>query len=211
MTIKNAADLTLRQVNGGSVTKSTFSMTTTKTIPLIMDDLIDLATQWVSYVLPTINGVQNTLVHNSSLTVQGRGYAVPSYVRPLTGGGTWGAPDSSQMPPEFAYWLRYGVDQTYNSISGTVDDDHPIKRGGAFITGVTDECIAEAAFVIPEDMEDEWALLYYAMTHEQTVGSYQWTPIVLGEAIPPHDGWRFAVVNSAAVLRITRIRSRLAV
>lgn len=211
MAVKNACDVTIRQSYGGAACQSTFTWVSSQTTPLTIPDLIDLALSIESFVVPALNGVQVMAVQNISLNLQGRGAGVPSYFRPLGGNGLFPAPTTSEMPPEFAYWLRYGVDQTYESISGDEDLFHPIKRGGAYIVGVTDETLTNRIFDIPVGMQAAWDLFYSMFTTDLVAVDQTWTPAVLGEEIITGTGWRYAEINSAVALRVTRLRSRLAV
>lgn len=211
MTIKNGCDVTVRQSYGGAATQSTFTWVSSQTTPLTVPDLIDLALSIESFVIPALNGVQVSAVQNISLNLQARGFATPSYFRPLGGNGTWAAATTNEMPPEFAYWMRYGVNQTFESISGAEDLFHPIRRGGAFITGVSDETLTNRVFDIPVLMQPAWDLLYSMFTTDLVAVDQTWTPVVLGEQIIAGTGWRYAEINSAVALRVTRLRSRIAV
>lgn len=210
MAVKNACDVTIRQVYAGSVAKSTFTFVSSKVAPLTLTDIVDLSTVLISDFLPLLNAVQNVQVANYSMFLQGRGAGVPSYTRPLTGTGGWAALATNQMPPEFAYWLKYGVGETYISINQDPDLFHPIKRGGAFIIGCTDEALDDGKFTMPAGLAAEFSALYAGLVDSYIVGSDTWNPAVLGEQIIEGTGWRYALINAAAVVRITRLRSRLA-
>jgi len=211
MTIKNGCDVTVKQSYGGAICQSTFTWVADKVDPLTITDLVALGAELVSGFMVALNALQVSAVQNVSMTLQARGFATPSYFRPVAGNGTWAAATTNEMPPEFAYWIRYGVDQTYESITGDEDTFHPIKRGGAFLCGVTDETLTNRIFDIPVTMATPWETLYGYFTYPLDADPVIWTPAVLGEEIIDGTGWRYAEINSAAVLRVTRLRSRLAV
>jgi hypothetical protein len=208
-----AIDAVIKQVCSGSVCQTGFTFVSSGLTALTLSEILDFRTYFEFDFIPVLNAVQTDNVQNVSVYYQGRGEAVPTYSGPLAGGGTattpGGAPNN--MPPEFNYWLRFGVSETYESISGDLDIFHPIKRGGAFIVGTSDSYLFSGIFGVPETEVDAWADVQTELTTNHVTGGVTWTPSVLGEEIEEGTGWRQASIEAALPIRITRLRSRLAV
>lgn len=211
MSVLHAIDVRLRQQANGSICYSGWTFKADTTSGLTLSDLIGVAGIFTANILPVINDLQHGDVENVSATYQARGTTTPSYYQPLSGGGQSAAAASTWMPPEFAFWFRWGVGETLKSIPGTVDNEHPIKRGGVFIPGCTDDYLDSGTYQVPAGVTADWAALVYYMTTPFTFNSIDYVGAVLGEQIVTGTGWRIAEIQDGAPLRITRLRSRVAV
>lgn len=211
MTVEHAVDVRLKQTNLGAACDTGFTFKALDPAPITLTDLVELAAYLIAELVPLVNAVQAESVTNISVNLQARGTITPSYFEPVGGGGSAGVSASAIMPPEFAYWFRYGVGETLESISGDVDTVHPIKRGGAFITGCSDAYLEDGIFSIPSAWVAAWGDLGSIMQVPQIWGTRVWDGAVLGEEIASGTGWRIATVTGAVPLRITRLKSRLAI
>lgn len=212
--VLHAIDVTLKQQVPGAICESKLSYLSDKSTGLTVTDLVNFADGWEANFLPVINACQSDAVVNFGAFYQARGTTTPTLSRGLAGGGSYATAADLEMPSEFSFWLKFGVDETYESISGDEDLAHPIKRGGMFLCGPTDDYLTSSLFVVPGSQTAAWAALDTRFkTVMSPAGGVVYEPAVLGEEIPanPGTGWRIANINSAQVIRITRLRSRLAI
>jgi len=210
MATLSAVDVTLQQIQNGSLCESTFTFLTDQEA-LNYAQVLDIHALLALELVPLVNAIQMGGIANTFVRVQARGTTTPVLVSPVGGEGTYDTSSAPLLPPEFALWTRYAVGTTLKYIDGSEETAHPIKRGGAFLSGMADTLLTDGVFDPPAFWETEFsALAGYMETSHTTGGAIELTPAVLGEAISPDTAWRIAPVDGMFAVRITRLRSRLA-
>lgn len=209
MAVIQAADVSVYQSFRGVSCNTGFTFLSDKVTGLTFAEINTLGASLVTNLMARLNAVQSDEVYTSHIHIQARGTTVPANDFVVDSYGSVAVPAASLLPPEFNYWVRWFTSETYESITGDADLAHPIKRGGAFIVGASDEYLGGGLFSVPVGAAAAWADLFAYMTNPITLGAVTWSGAVLGEEIVPGTGWRIAIINGGVIKRITRLRSRL--
>lgn len=208
MANKAAVDVTVKQLVSGSQCQTGFTFLSDLEAGITPAQLVELAGDLVSTFMPVLNALQGDNVINQALHLQARGYGVPSYETGLTGGGTRVVAAVNQLPPEFCYWVRWYCDDTVNAIGGDPNTAHPIRRGGAFISGVDDEVLENGAFVPDLVLTGAFNDLVDYMIDGVVTSDNSYKGAVLGEGLGTGGAWRVATIIGGVMPRVTMLRKR---
>ncbi len=203
-------DVTIHQSYAGSPLATGVSFISDAVASLTISNLLSLGGVLEAALVPLLNDLQVEGVNNVSMHLQARGGLTPSVDFPLEGGGSFVADPDTYMPPEFAYWVRWYVNETFNSLGGAANTANPVRRGGLFISGASDEALDNGVFSPSLPLLAARSALSNYLQSAITLGAITYTGAVIGEEIVSGTGWRVAEIAGSIMPRITRLRSRKA-
>lgn len=147
-------------------------------------DLDGLLAYWETNLLPLINASQSDAVLNNSLFATLHGAFARTAERANTGRGDIAGSSGIYPRPAATYYLKANVSSSYKFSDGTVVDSRRIRRGAFYLTGITDEFMADGLSVIPVAYSADVFAMTDAMADVVDVDDILYTPIVHGYALP---------------------------
>ena len=191
-----------------------------------LDEQMTDGLDWLeNTLLPILNAMQVTQLVNVSATASIVGNSALSQSRLITGGGDVAAADANALPPQLAVYFRQSVGAT-RLIQGDAlyTGDRPIRRGGVFISGLTEDWIDVDGIVIPSAYTTQIAALSAAyvtgftsnpsgVIYKGCVWSYPRPELPPTPAYPDGRAERpyvYAPVGATLPRSISRLKSRSA-
>lgn len=185
-------------------------------------DISYFGTLFETVIVPLLNDLQSDDLTNISLNVAQRGYGGSSINVPLGGGGLILATAQVTLPPDLPLYCSQAVGQSVDAdLLTAYTGVRPIRRGGIYFPGFTEDWSSVDGPVIPGSLGTQWSALVTALLAPRTTpGGREWIPTVFSTpkaALPPSPTYPdgrparnalYAQLENVVPRRITRLKSR---
>lgn len=147
-------------------------------------DVLDLATFWLTDVVPAMVGIAHGGVQFDLINAWNRSITVPPAVLGVGMTGTFTTVNGNYPTSGLSFGIYKTVGGTYNSDDDTPETGRPITRGYMFAPGLSDEWMVNGLIDIPASGVTPLSDLYAALTGTVTTTNTTMEPIVIGAPLP---------------------------
>lgn len=182
---------------------------------------VDWVEDWVNGVAVPLLACQHANVSQLQTNFTMHGPAAYEIIHANSGVGTLAVSAENRLPAEWTYYVRGFVLESLNWSDDVMQPVRPIKTAKWFFSGVTDTTVGGGVYNFTSGAAGTaLTALMAVLQDEQTFNGVVSTPIVYGYPLaavdhtPPTPDLParpevYAEIQSAAVQRISRLRSRL--
>lgn len=186
-------------------------------------DVEDLITWFEASFVPLINALQSERITNVQVIGSAYGWPAATRTEAISGGGTVVAAGTATFPAYLPLYLRESVGDNFDAFTtAPYDGLRPIRRGGVYLSGLTEDWSTDGGAVVPGSLAAAFAAFQTARLSNRPVagGSRTYYPAVWSyprPALPPSPSYPDgkparpalqAVVTGIDIADFTRLKSR---